>query len=275
MLSSRDRVFFPELSKLPSIGAKIPDIETILELEPDVVITWSTDMKNFDEKLQASISVIVLDLTKPQPMLEEIIKLGYILGKTDEAKRYVEFRSKYFSLIGERIKGLSEEEKPKVYIEYLSTYMALSSQSYVQLLPGIAGGRNIYGDLPGAGFRVDPEDLIIKNPDIIIRYIRGGKTGYGVKDPSELVELREEIMNRPELAEVNAVKSGKVYIVHLYISTSYHLPVGLAYFAKVFHPDLVKDLDPIEIHQEFIDKFCPGLDYNIKEQRGFIYPPLE
>jgi iron complex transport system substrate-binding protein len=101
------------------------------------------------------------------------------------------------------------------------------------------------------------------------------KCGFGIEDRTEVEAVREEIMNRPELANVNAVKNGKVYITSNDIAFS-----GLqgfacvVYWAKWLHPDLFEDLDPQAIHQEYLDRFM-RIDYDLDEHGPFVYPPLE
>lgn len=43
--------------------------------------------------------------------------------------------------------------------------------------------------------------------------------------------------------------------------------------AKWFHPDLFKDLDPQEIHEEYLTKF-QGLNYDLDKQDVFVYPEV-
>ena len=270
----RKAVFFPELTKLPSVGlySTKPDIETILSLEPDLVVTYGYSAKYLEE-LPDSIPVVCLYLYN-QPGIsleEEVKKLGYIFGKADEANLYIDdFYNKHVDPIKARTEKLSEEERPKVYVEYIKPYKTYGSGTGVQLFIDMAGGRNIFVDISGGCPKIDPEELIVRNPDIIIKktsYVGG----YGEDDPSEMKELRDEIMNRPELANVTAVKNGRVYV-----STSdlYGLqsPVLIVYWAKWFHPDLFEDIDPLGIHQEFIDRFCTGLDFDVSKQGVFVYP---
>ena len=77
------------------------------------------------------------------------------------------------------------------------------------------------------------------------------------------------------MAEVEAVKNGKVYVICGRFAYGIHYPVIIAYYAKWFHPDLFEDLEPQAIHQEYIDRFCTGLDYDLDEHGVFVYPPLE
>jgi iron complex transport system substrate-binding protein len=50
-------------------------------------------------------------------------------------------------------------------------------------------------------------------------------------------------MQRPELAETNAVKNGRVYVLYMALPLGIQGPVGEVYAAKITQPDLFKDLD--------------------------------
>ena len=172
-------------------------------------------------------------------------------------------------MIQSRTEGLSDDEKPKVYVEFPWTYKCPTAW-----LPcDFAGGRNICADLPG--IKVDPEWVMEQNPDIIVKIenVHGGRVGYDLDDPSGIIALREEIMNRPELANVKAVKTGRVYVIEVdYLTVGPNLITGTAYCAKWFHPELFEDFDPKEIHQEYLDRF-QGLDFDVSEHGIFVYHP--
>ena len=85
---------------------------------------------------------------------------------------------------------------------------------------------------------------------------------------------REDILNRPDLANVNAVKTGSVYVTSGNFRNDASCGVtGAAYLAKLFHPSLFEDLDPEAIHQEYL-KF-QHVDYDLDEHGIFVYPPIE
>jgi iron complex transport system substrate-binding protein len=279
-----DKVYFPELSKLPSVGSVFdPDCEAILNLYPDLVITWPAGpvpIKNetraqIDKKLPG-IPVVGFSFHPPEELIEEqgLEKLGYILGKMDEVNHYFDdFHDKYIDLIEARTEKLTEEKKPKVYVErYTGAYKTYGSEATAHQVIVRTGGRNIFADIDKGFIDVDPEEVIMRNPNIIFKTI---KQGYAAdpKDPSKIVAMRDEIINRSELANVNAVKKGCVYIVDLSLMLGPDYPVAHAYWAKLFHPDLFEDLDPKAIHQEFLIEF-QGLDYDLDEHGVFVYPPL-
>ena len=270
-------VYFPELSKLPSIGYPV-DVETILSLHPDLVFTWSYFLSDLDA-LPEDIPQVCLHFYESQDFEGKIMKAGYILGEKERAEEFNnDFYGKYLNLIKERTAGLSEEEKPKVYHEsFMGDYVISGVGEYCCAMLGC---RDIFAGVTGIFPEVDPEEVAASNPDIIVRSVSKGYGGvteydYDTDDPSELKALRESIMSRPELGEVEAVKTEKVYIRHAHLHGSLHQPVGYAYMAKWFHPHLFEDLDPQAIHQELIDRFCPGLDFDVYKHGVFVYPPEE
>jgi iron complex transport system substrate-binding protein len=276
------KVYLPEISELPSVGqghgGDGPDIEALLNLEPDMAITYQTHAAGLDEKLPDNIAVVGISLHHPADIREEVMKLGYILDKRNEAVEFIDFHDEYIDPIKALTEGLSEEERPKVYLEFSKPYRTYAGNSYDQQKIDTAGGRNIFADIPGLGsINVDPEEVVMRNPDIIVlkQYKSAGNLGYERDDPSLAETARDVIMSRPELANVGAVKSERVYVILGTLSIGPAYPICIAYYAKWFHPDLFEDLDPQRIHQEYIDRFCPGLDFDVSEHGVFVYPPLE
>ena len=116
---------------------------------------------------------------------------------------------------------------------------------------------------------VDPEWVLEQNPDIIIVYA-WGESSFSAENAMKMKAAVEEIMNRPELANVNAVKNGNVYAVAHIASSGLQGVIWAGYCAKWFHPDLFEDLDTEAIHQEYIDRFL-RIDYDVKGGT-FVYP---
>jgi len=272
-----NEIYFPKLSKLPSVGEAFePDIEAILSLDPDLVFAWTYKITGLDEKLPESIVVVGLDLYKPATLAGDIEKCGYILNKEDEASHYLDdFYNKYIDLIKDKTEGLSEEERPKVYIE--GTFGAggndcqtFGSKSGAQMIIDIAGGRNIFADLPGSMPHVDLEEVINRTPDIIIRFCGSDEGGYGVDETSKMETLRESVIN--SMATVPAVKNGSVYIMDKGPTYGLDVPIAVVYWAKWFHPDLFSGLDPEAIHKQYLTEF-QGLSSSLVDNGVFVYHP--
>ena len=276
-------IILPEMSKLPTVGSPWGggfNYEKILELKPDLIVApamWP--MKELEERVEPyGIQVLLLMPNIPSETLEDILQLGHVIGKIDNAEEFVDFYKNQIDEIEERVEGLSEDEKPRVYHEVWGDYKTSSKGWVIDDVCIIAGGINIAHDLKGGLANVlpevDPEWVIEQNPDIIIKITAGHNCGYGIENITGIKAEREVIMNRLELANVNAVKDENVYAVSLDLIASGPHPLILAgYCAKWFHPDLFEEFDPEASHQEYIDKFM-RIDYDVKKG-AFVYPPLE
>ena len=273
-------VFFPELSKLPCIGTWMGsglDYEAILNLNPDLFMTFVKSPRYMDEKKLPGVTVIDMGLYNPAIFPEGVRKLGYILDKRDEAEKYLNWHEGGINEIKSKTDGLSVDEKPSVFLWAFftpgSAYTTVSKSMRHHQMCDAAGGKDIAGDLSHTGPwpKVDAEWVIEQNPDIIIALTFGG--GYGVDDPSEMAAAKEDILKRPELAKVTAVKTGNVYIMnHIDIAAAGGgCLIGTAYMAKWLQPELFEDLVPRAIHQEHLTRF-QGLDYDLDNKGVFVYP---
>ena len=288
-------VFLPEITKLPTVGSwYIPDYEAILSHNPDAVVSympqaayWAEKKALWEEKLPG-ISFIELSFVNPptgnkwperseyNDLIRSTRKLGYIVDKEEEAEQFCDWYEGYFNLIKSRTDELSEDEKPVVYYEGGKPYTTWHVTRLLRIID-VAGGINLVAEKAGlATGQVDPEWVMEQNPDIIISSQSSKKIGYHVDDSSYLIEARDSVLNRPELASVNAVKNNRVYIL---TGSNWfngpHTIIAIAYCAKWFHPDLFPDLDPKAIHQEYLDNFHEEVNLNVYEHGVFVYPPFE
>jgi iron complex transport system substrate-binding protein len=269
------RMFFPSLIEKTAPGsASSPDYEMVLNLSPDLITCWHYYPLKLEEQLPENITVVGLDLFDPGTFIDEARKLAYLLEKEEAFDNYIDgFYSKYMGLIEDRTKDLTDEERPKVYWERLKPYETFGSPNYITRVIELAGGRNIFADNDFDIAETDAEKVVTNNPDIIIRYAgtKGPETGYSVDDPSEAKALRDEIMQRPELAQTNAVKNGRVYVMYMGLPLGVQGPIGEVYAAKIVQPDLFGDLDPQEITQEFLSDYL-DVEFDASEHGVFIYP---
>lgn len=86
-----------------------PDIERIIALKPDIVISYATSKpKYIDQLTTANItSFNLLDLKK---IPSEVRTLGKITGHEKQAEDYASFIEKYTKLISDRTGNLSAEK---------------------------------------------------------------------------------------------------------------------------------------------------------------------
>jgi iron complex transport system substrate-binding protein len=273
---------YPEFAGLPSIGKHSdPDVEAIISLNPDFVMLYrDTLLGGSDPSVplkNAGIAAVYLDLWNSSIMAEEMQKLGYIFGKSAEADKYVEFCDKYENYFENRTKGLTDADKPKVYLEDYDDYYACGDGGYYDRLCKLAGGKNIAAGLKTDewGFlTIDKEFVMEENPDIIIKTLYSG-VGYSLDNRTLMNETREKILGRTELnaPAISAVKNKQCYLHGGFEQLGQHI-LTTAYFAKWIHPELFTDLDPQAVHQEYLDTFFKDANFNVSEHGTFVYPPM-
>ena len=265
--------YFPEFSDYPSIGDPWTgmDYEAILNLHPDLVVTTASAFEKTSEKLPG-VTVVAFECFVPTTYADEIRRLGYILDKEDEAEEFIDFHRGVLNTIKEKVDEIPEEDRPKVHYCVRRPYFVAAGGCGFNELLMMAGGNNLYGDQKGF-IEVDPESVIKRNPDIIVKWLKGYSCYLEGIDKSKMIDEINAIRNLPELGEVKAVKNRRVYILMGDSGTSRHF-VGVAYMAKWFHPELFEDFDPHAIHQEYITRF-QGLPDDFLDTHGLMAYPEE
>jgi iron complex transport system substrate-binding protein len=282
-----NEILFPGVSDLPATSGTHYDVyyEKVFELDPDIFLTAVVPVPGLEDvidTLEPEIPAVALNFFEPQTMVENTRKLRYILNTEEKGEEFIAWYEGVVNDIAEETAGLSEDEKPRVFmkvpgwtLEQITTFN--DEMPLARYLFEIAGAINIAADLPGPGIvmEVDPEWLTEQNPEIVTAQIwegyNPGALGYEVDDDSVAEATREEIMAMDVFAGGKAVEKGKVYLFESEFGNTPRIIVCIAYWAKWFHPELFRDLDPQAIHQQYLTDFL-GIDYDLEEHGVFAYP---
>jgi iron complex transport system substrate-binding protein len=288
-----DELFFPGVSELPVIRTpgfdpSFIDYEKVFEIDPDIFLALPItfpDWTDAIDTLEPDIPVVLLEYSDPETLVENIRKLRYVLNTEEKGEEFIAFYEGVVNDIAEKTAGLSEEEKPRVFVwpffpDYTEQYATLAGD-----MPGIqsqfeiVGAINIAEDLTGWFPPVSAEWLIGEDIDVILcgvspAPVLPGVCGYGIDDTTLIRKTRDRVMDaeeNPVLGGSDAVTNGRVYLYSLKMGTSNRFVVAMAYWAKWLHPELFEDLDPKAIHQEYLTDFR-GIDYDLEEHGVFAYP---
>ncbi|WP_445684033.1 ABC transporter substrate-binding protein [Ureibacillus sp. FSL W8-0352] len=105
----------------------------------------------------------------------------------------------------------------------------------------LAGGRNIFEDMPQANVQTDWEEVKKRNPDVFcVAWV-----GVETKRANPKV-----ILKRPGVEEITAIQNDELYILEefLFCRPSPRLLQGLTKLAAILHPDIYpkyKHIDPL------------------------------
>jgi iron complex transport system substrate-binding protein len=247
-------VLGPRFSQVTSIGNwQTPDVETILSLHPDAVISYASyQPKNIDKITSANITILPIDCYKIDTLVSDARKLGNLTGKESGAEEYVEFVESGETLVRSRLGTPAGVDMPRVYFESYSDYSTLTGGTGADSLVTMAGGENIAGLLPVSSPKVNAEWLVAQNPDIIVKVVASTKKDLDFK------EVRSALENREGIRNTSAVKNNQVYVISNDIVYGPRAVIGLLYFAEILHPDKFSDLDSAKMLDEYAGRFAPG-----------------
>lgn len=180
-------------------GFSTVNIERIIELEADIVF-GTAGHEEFAEQLEvAGIPVVMFKGTTFDVILNDITMVGDICGAEDEAEDLVSSLQTRIDTIKSQTDTI--EEKPSVfYMLWNDPIMSAGPGTFIHEIIEMAGGTNIAGDTETSWPVLDMESIIIADPDVIILAPHGSS---GV--------TREQIMDDPIWATVNAVEFGNVF----------------------------------------------------------------
>lgn len=241
-----------------------PNVELILELEPDLVIADSMLSDDYRQRIEdAGIPVIVETSWDPAAVATVVSHLGIVLDEEDRAGEIIGFIEQYHDIVEERCADLEEEDKPVVFFEWSQPYHSGASGTLFHNLTVASGGINVVGDEPAKYPTGSPEWLAERDPDIILRLVSSTED----LTVEMMEEARDEILSRPGLSSVKAVEDDRAYILSSPVTTGVRSIIGELYLAKWFHPDFFEDIDPEEVHEELIQEL-----FGQKLEGVYVYP---
>ncbi|MEG3766487.1 cobalamin-binding protein [Alteromonas sp. 14N.309.X.WAT.G.H12] len=169
---------YPEQAKsIPQIGnyARL-QIEKILQLRPDIVVAWRTG-NPADDLLRLekyNMPVVYTQPTELNDVANEIILLGELTGREDKAQTVA---NAYLT----RLRQIEDQyqHKPPVTVFYelwSRPLRTVAGNSWLQQQISACGGRNIYVDMQEDYPQVSLEDVLAKQPQVIIQPSKHGQS---------------------------------------------------------------------------------------------------
>ena len=226
---------FPvEASGIPSVGGGFGDYnnEAIVNLQPDLVIAAEINTPAQVKALE-DLGITVFYLSNPtslDEMYTNLLTLGFLTGHEAEATSLVDSLQARVSAIEEKLG--EAPNRPKVFYELDATdpnapYTAAAG-TFIDTLINKAGGENIASDLGGQYIPISAEELLLRNPEIILL----GDAAYGITP--------ETVIGRPGWEAIDAVENQRIYAFddNLASRPGPRLIDGLEALAKLLHPEL-------------------------------------
>ncbi len=191
---------------LPKVGmAMSPDLEKIVPLHADYVIAPSTLREDQQPKFaQAGVKSIFVDMSSVDGLYASSDYLGTKFGKEQEAAAA---RSGFQGTVQTFQASYANRTKPSVLVLMGvpgGTYIVATPKSYVGNLVALAGGQNIYADATDQFVNANTEDMLARDPDIILR------TSHALQDEVRQM-FADEFATNDTWKHFRAVQERRVY----------------------------------------------------------------
>ena len=284
-----------------------PNFEAILDMNLDVLFTFSPDTTTKAQNLPDT-DVIFLGLYWPNVInpedsrfMQGVMKAGYILDAVDRAQDYKAWLEGLVDMLDDVTSQIDPDDRPSVLMTSHNRFFGFGGEAnteaaiYTKIDPLsqaciLAGGKpiaenidNWVGEGNVYGTTVTVEWVLDQEPEFIfahsVRYTYSGITrepayGYDWDDIANYTAAVNDMLSRPQLGSIPAYENENVYITAGdFRNNAMGGILGAVYLAKILHPDLFTELDPVAVHQEFVTDWM-GLDYDLTTNGVFIAPAL-
>lgn len=227
-------------------GADI-NIESLLLLEPDVVLYNAADAKQGELLRNAGIPAVAISVNKWNYDAVETLEnwidlLSQLFPENEKSILVKNYSEKVLELINKRTSNLDEAKKKRVFFLYQYTENMISTsgnhffgQWWADAVNAINVGSEIEKD---NSVEVNMEQIYKWNPECILI------TNFTTAQPESLYN---NSIGGNDWSEIDAVKRKEVYKMPLGMYRSYtcgvDTPVTLLWVAKTVYPEFFSDID--------------------------------
>jgi iron complex transport system substrate-binding protein len=227
--------YLPETKALPRVGALLdPDVERILALRPDLVLTYGSQGSLEAQLASAGIRTFSYRHGGIQAIFETMRELGAATGHSASALSKVTELEAQLEAVKAKVRDRS---KPRTLLVFgrqpgsLQPLYVSGGTGFLHDMLEAAGGINVFADITRESVQPSRETLITRAPEVILEV-----------SPTRQISAMDAVQERAvwsPLASVPAVKSGRIYFLYGDYLVVPGPRVGLATetFARALHPD--------------------------------------
>ena len=227
--------FPPDTKRLPRVGALLdPDVERILALRPDLVLTYGSQDALEAQLASAGIRTFSYRHGGLDALFRTLRELGVATGRAAEAGRAADRIRQQLDAVRGRVRG---RPRPRVLLVFgrepgtLNQLYASGGAGFLHEMLEIAGGTNVLADVGRESVQPSHETLLTRAPDVVLE-IRATR-------PVADADVARERAAWATLSSIPAARSGRIYFLNGKYLAVPGPRVGLATeaFARALHPE--------------------------------------
>lgn len=243
--------FRAQLSNIPNLSNRDMNLEAIIGAQADFVFGgWSYGFRagGVTPKMLANYGIQSYVLTEScvrttprervsvEDTFVDMRNLGRIFRIEAHAAALIARQRAELERIDRILQGV--KTRPKVFLYDSGTDMPVTSGRFgmPHAMIQVAGGRNIFDDIPSNWPQGNWEDVVERNPDWIV------VVDYGSSSPQAKIDF---LLAKPELANVTAIRKQNFVVLEYAEATPGPRNVaGTRTLAQAFHPDRIDEFLP-------------------------------
>jgi len=231
----------PEAARKPKVGDYLrPDIEAILALRPDLVIAETSMVRQSVSLSRLKLKVLEIDDAKVSGIYESIRTIGRAAGAEARAEGLCATIRAGLDGLRDRTRGLAH---PQVLFIVGRTpgrvedLIAAGAGSYLGELIALAGGVNAFQDAPVPYSKIGLEEILARNPDVIIDMGEMAQT-VGVTE----AQKREVVALWGRYPKLRAVEKSRVFAVasDIFVVPGPRVTEAARQIAAMLHPEVAR-----------------------------------
>jgi len=237
---------FPQLAAIPSVGtADQVNVETLLALRPDLVVTWPYKPEGVEFIRKKGIKTLAVDPESLDELYEVLELCGRLFQKEERAAEVLSRMEEVFQLVKSRTSDIPADRKKKVLWLWRKPVTVSGNGGIQSELTHMAGAVNAAEKLPLRYSDVSMEVILAWNPDVIFIW---GSAKYGAGD----------LKNNSQWRTVRAVREGKVFKAPSWSTWSPAAAVLALWMARNIYPERFEGMPLEDTAGEFFLK-CYGI----------------
>jgi len=217
--------------------------KNLIKADPDLIISqdmcevcaaYTNQVNKAIQILQRKPIIHSMDPHNLHEIINSVTELGKILEKENRSKEITDMLEKRI----QNIKKLQNNKRPKVLaIEWIEPFF--TAGHWVPEMIQIVGGNNMISKIGEHSRRLDIQEIIESDPDMIIMMPCGFDTSRTI------VEYNNILKENPKWNSIRAVKNNRIFAVDansFFSKPSIRTIDGLEILAKIIQPEIFEFL---------------------------------
>jgi iron complex transport system substrate-binding protein len=229
----------PEAARKPKIGNYLrPDVETILALHPDLVIAEKSMIRQALSLPRLKLNLLQVDDATIPGIYDSVRAIGLAAGAKARAENLCEEIRKDLESIRQRTSRLPPSRVLFVVGRTpgrIEDLIAAGGSTYLDELIQMAGGETVFRDAHAAYSKVNLEEVLARDPDVIIDMGEMAQT-VGITDQ----QRRSVVALWQRYPSLKAVRNHRVFAVasDIFVVPGPRVTLAAREIAAMLHPEM-------------------------------------